>query len=297
MNLPWLDYGIDFGSNAWRPDGGVSQAGPLVRMREGLARAASSGADVVRWFLLCDGRAGLREDDGRVRLQPQVLLDLDAAVHCLEERGLRAIFVLLDFSWFAAPRRLRGVTLGGRRRLVADPASREALLAEVLAPILERHGRSGAVLAWDVINEPEWATLGAGAWNPATSLRRASMRSFIADVVGLVHRHSNRPATVGLASAAGLPLVRGLGLDLYQVHWYDSVEARAPLDAAVSALGLDRPLLLGEYPTRGSARSPSSILETARERGYCGALAWSLLAEDTASDSLACARLGGAAAG
>jgi hypothetical protein len=178
--------------------------------------------------------------------------------------------------------------MGGRRRLIADRESRQALLEDVLGPILERHGHSRGVLAWDVINEPEWATLGVGSWNPRAAIRREAMRSFIADVVGLVHRHSDRPASVGLASAAGLPLVRGLGLDLYQVHWYDSVEGRAPLDAPVAGLGLDAPLLLGEYPTRGSAREPGDILATARSRGYCGALAWSLLAEDTATDARAC---------
>jgi hypothetical protein len=194
----------------------------------------------------------------------------------------------MDFSWLRARRTLRGVAMGGHRRLIADPDSRRAVVEDVLGPILERHGRSPAVLAWDVINEPEWATLGVGSWNPATAIRREAMRSFIAEVVGLVHRHSDRPATVGLASATGLPLVRGLGLDLYQVHWYDSLEAGAPLDAPVAALGLDRPLLLGEYPTRGSARDPLDILETARRRGYSGALAWSLLAEDAATDARAC---------
>lgn len=258
-------------------------------MRGALARAADAGAEVVRWFLLCDGRAGLDGGD-RPRLQPQAMDDLDAAVDALGEQRLRAIFVLLDFSWFARRRVLRGVSMGGRRRLALRPESRQALLADVLAPILERHGRSDAVFAWDVINEPEWATLGVGSWNPAAALRRAAMRAFIAEVVGLIHRCAVQPASVGLASAAGLPLVRGLGLDLYQTHWYDGVEPRAPLDTPVAALELDRPLLLGEYPTRGSALAPSAILDLARARGYSGALAWSLLAEDAATDPVACAR-------
>ena len=258
-------------------------------MREALARAADSGAEVVRWFLLGDGRAGLAGGD-RPSLQPQVLDDLDAAVAALDERHLRAIFVLLDFSWLARRRVLRGVAMGGRRRLVASPEAREALLQDVLAPILERHGRSDAVFAWDVMNEPEWATLGVGSWNPATSLAPAGMRALLGETVRLIQDRAVQPASVGLASTAGLPLVRGLGLDLYQAHWYDGVEGRAPLDTPVAAFALDRPLLLGEYPTRGSARAPSAILELARARGYSGALAWSLLAEDAATDPLACAR-------
>ena len=89
---------------------------------------------------------------------------------------------------------------------------------------------------------------------------------------------------MGLASARGLPLVRGLGLDLYQVHWYDAHDQDSPLDRPVESLELDRPVLLGEFPTRGSARSVTSILSTARSMGYAGAMAWSALAADAASD-------------
>lgn len=267
----------------------MSRPETRVRLDDALARLAGAGAEAVRWFVLCDGRAGLAGPEGRPRLQPGVLDDLDAAVEALERHRLRAVLVLLDFSWFARPRFLRGVRMGGRRALVADAGAREALLADVLAPLLRRHGRSHAVLAWDLINEPEWATLGVGCWDLRVGLGRASMRGFLAELLALVRASTEQPVSVGLASAAGLPLVRGLGLDLYQVHWYDSVEARAPLDAPVAALGLDRPLLLGEYPTRGSARGPAAILRAARRGGYAGALAWSLLSQDAASDAAACA--------
>jgi hypothetical protein len=86
-----------------------------------------------------------------------------------------------------------------------------------------------------------------------------------------------------LASASGLRLVRGLGLDFYQVHWYDSVEAASPLRRPVSRLRLDRPVLLGEFPTRGSAVAPEDVLKAARDAGYAGALAWSVFADDHAT--------------
>jgi hypothetical protein len=47
---------------------------------------------------------------------------------------------------------------------------------------------------------------------------------------------------------------------------------------------LDRPLLLGEFPSAGSARSVDEVLRTARQSGYCGALAWSATAHDGFSD-------------
>ena len=78
--------------------------------------------------------------------------------------------------------------------------------------------------------------------------------------------------------------MRKLGLDFYQVHWYDSVEAAAPLKRPVSKLGLDRPVLLGEFPTRGSTVPPADVLVTTQSAGYSGALAWSMFAEDDFTD-------------
>ena len=92
-----------------------------------------------------------------------------------------------------------------------------------------------------------------------------------------------RPTRSQLLATAAMGLT-GIGLDLYQAHWYDSVEATAPLAAPVADLALDRPLVLGEYPTKGSQRSPSAIVATARQAGWAAALAWSVLAQDPATD-------------
>jgi hypothetical protein len=116
------------------------------------------------------------------------------------------------------------------------------------------------------------------------------MRAFIAEAVELVHARTGHAATVGLAGGRGLGLVKGLGLDFYQVHWYDRQDAGFPLDRPLGPRGLDRPCVLGEFPTRGSRRPPEAILETARRRGYAGAWAWSVLAEDSATDGRACER-------
>jgi hypothetical protein len=106
------------------------------------------------------------------------------------------------------------------------------------------------------------------------------MKILLGELVALGHERATQPLTVGLASTAGLRLVRKLGLDFYQVHWYDKAEARSPLARPVSRLGLDAPVLLGEFPTASTARAPKDILDTARNAGYVGALAWSMNAED-----------------
>jgi len=289
-NLPWLDYGQDFGANPWQPRGGVARPDRHERLRRALLDLAASGASLVRWWLLGDGRAGLREDgEGRVRgLDDRFFPDVDAAIEGLREAGLRAQFVLTDFLWLDTPRTVDGARLGGRRDHLRDPSLRARLLEHVFAPIAERYGREASIAGWDLMTEPEWATLGVGTLDPRRSVSRREMRAFLADASSVFRGRATQPLSVGLASARWLSLAEGLDLDEGQVHWYESLDPVSTLARPVATLGLGRPLLLGEFPTRGSSLPPPAILEIAREAGYSGALAWSALASDRATDSSAC---------
>ncbi len=291
-NLPWLSYGDDFGANAWHPDGGVGRPAQRFALRAALSRVADEGLTHVRWFVLCDGRAGLRTapDGSPVGLDDFVFRDGDAAVEELARAGLFAIFVLFDFHWFKPAAIVNGVQTCGRARFAVDPRLRARLFDGVVAPLLDRYGRHASIAAWDVINEPEWVTRGGGGRPSVGRVQRPAMRAFIGECVGLVHGLTSHAATVGSASTRSLALVRDLGLDVYQAHWYDRLNRHAPLDLPVPAHGLDRPLILGEFPTRGSRRTSVDILDAARRAGYAGALAWSVLADDEASDGNALAR-------
>lgn len=290
-NLPWQRYGLDFGANRWQPEGGVAQPGRRAALRGTLERLAGQGSRVVRWFMLADGRAGLVEaPDGRIEgLDDHVFRDADAALEELERTGLQVIFVLFDFHWFTPRRGVEDVRLGGRSAVATDADQRRRLIGRVVTPLLERYGRHSSILAWDVVNEPEWVTRSTWSLARRWRVRRPLMRSFVRDVVAAIHDHASQPVTVGSASARTLHLVQGLGLDVYQVHWYDAFERHAPLERPLADLGLDGPLILGEFPTRGSRRTPADIVRTAREAGYAGALAWSALAHDEASDGRAVA--------
>jgi len=286
VNLPWLRYGGDFGANAWQPQGGVARPELRRRVDEVFARLADSGLATVRWWVLGDGRAGLRvDDDGSpLGLDDFVFADLDAAFETAARRGIRLVPVLIDFLWFAPPQIVDRVQTGGRSGLITTPETRWRLHDTVFTRIFERYRRHPAVYAWDLVNEPEWATRGVGTILPGRGIPRDDMVVFLRELVALGHDWGTQPLTVGLASASGLRLVRKLGLDFYQVHWYDSVEAAAPLKRPVSKLGLDRPLLLGEFPTRGSTLPPADVLQAAHGAGYSGALAWSMFAEDAFTD-------------
>jgi hypothetical protein len=282
-NLPWIAYG-DFGANAWQPTGGMhTRADALSRA---LDRVAMVGLRRIRWFMLCDGRAGIRfaPDGAPLGLDDWFFTDVDAAIAAAGDRGIEIMFVLLDFLWCDAARSAAGVQLGGRGDVLADGASRAALLDCVFTPIFRRYAGNPHIFAWDIMNEPEWATceLGARPRRPCVSV--AAMREFVRETAALVHDHAGQAVTVGSASAHWVQTWAGLGLDFYQTHWYEHLEPRAPLATPVRFLDLDRPVILGEFPSRLAPDQLRRILDTARAAGYAAAFVWSVLADDTASD-------------
>ncbi len=281
VNLPWLTYGCDFGANAWQPDGGVGQPDRLRRLDEVFARLAASDLRTVRWFVFCDGRAGIEFDAHGMPLGLDRFFqrDFETGLTAASRHGLLVIPVLFDFLWCARRRRVHGVPLGGRRAVFADASKRQALLERVVQPLLRAYGRGPGIYAWDLFNEPEWATLGYGSANPLTGLRPALMRGVLRDLALLAVDEVRQGITVGLATRRGLTLLRGAPISEVQVHWYDR-RAKALHAIAES----ERPVLLGEFPTKGSALSPASILEAAEACGYCGALGWSAVATDPHSD-------------
>ena len=285
VNLPWIDYGLDFGANAWQPHGGVASRARRARLDGVCQELEGRGCRVVRWFLIGDGRAGVRfaADGTPLGLDDRFFADADHAIATAGRHRLGILFVLVDFLWFRRARTVKGVRLGGHARTISDARRRARLMEEVFAPVFARYGQEPAIWGWDLCNEPEWAVRRVGA-HPASTVSRRDMAAFLREAAACAHEHASQPVTVGLASLRGLGLVRAARLDLYQVHWYDALQRRSPLETRVDSLGLDRPLLLGEFPTRGSRRSASEIVASAQRAGYAGALAWSVLAADRASD-------------
>ena len=286
-NLPWLRYGGDFGANAWSPGGGLTTRADGAAIVDRLSRLAQCGVTVLRWFVLCDGRAGIRfEPDGSpAGLDAFLLRDFDTALSWAGAARLALLPVLLDFHWCRPQTIVNGVQTGGRRGVLSDADQRGCLVDTVMAPLFARYGREPLIHAWDIINEPEWVTFGAGTWNPFGSLRRSSLRAYVRLVAERAHALASQPVTVGSASTRWLPLVQGLGLDFYQAHWYDRFESTHPLATPVAALGCDQRVILGEFPSAGSKRTTEVLLGTARDAGYAGALFWSVMAEDSATDA------------
>jgi len=285
-NLPWMTYGCDFGRSPWYPRGGLAQRADLPDLRAWLARVADAGITLLRWFLFCDGRAGVAFDargwPGGVH--DEVWRDVDVALRLADDGGLGVVFVAFDFHWWRAAAEERRLA-PGRAASLADSFGREALVDRILAPVVRRYGGEPTIWAWDLVNEPEWVTLGLGAWNPLQAFDAGDVRAFLRAGVQAVHAETRHACTVGSASLRWLPLVLGLGLDVYQAHWYDKLDARAPLGVPIDRASCNAPVVLGEFPTCGSRHTTSTILDAARASGYAGAWLWSLNGTDSATDA------------
>ena len=281
-NLPWVDYGIDFGANAWRPEGGIGNH--LQRLDDEVSRLAASGVTAIRWFLFCDGRAGIRFDpSGKpLGLDDYVLRDMMAAIDTACRHGVRVMPVLLDFLWCHDATTCAGVQQGGRAAVLRDTALRTDLLDRVFRPVLEQFASDPTIIAWDLMNEPEWITRGLAARRRRGFVDGDQLHQFFEDALALVHEVATQPVTVGSAGAIWREFYRDLGLDFYQVHWYPTLRKAPVLETPVDALGFDKPVVLGEFPTRGAR--PAELLDIAKEAGYAGAFYWSALANDACSD-------------
>ena len=304
-NVPWIHYGVDIGTSAWRPEGGLhTHAEDAALLRQVFERLRADGVQTARFYLLADGRAGVRfADDGTSEaLDGSVFADVDMVLDAARTSGVGLLLVLLDGRWFERASIVDGQPVRGHADTVRDPAKRNALLERILRPLLIRCADHPAVVAWELVSGADTCLAGRPLPVPEgrgmmAALRRRlgiperggedaaqptaeEMRAFLCDAVTLVHRHTRALATTSVSRWSGLDLLHGLGLDLYGVGWpADEAELRR----AVSDLRLDRPLVLSAFPGAHPNRSIKTLLDGARCAGYGGAFVWSVLRHDTGS--------------
>ncbi len=267
-------------------------AEPLVsRELAGACEVCPADAPLVRVFVLCDGRAGIRfgADCEVLGLDDEFFADFDTLVEAASQRGVLLMPALLDFHWCHRAKVAGGVQMGGRSNVIRNPDLRLSFLSNVLEPLLCRYGSHPAIHSWDIINEPEWVTAGiASRHQPSTEADPVpveAMRSFVRECAEAIHANTSHLATVGSAKPVWLQPWRDLGLDLYQFHWYESFAADCPFPwAECATLGLDKPCLIGEVPTAKTTIAAQEFLAAAQSAGYAGLLFWSSRARDSTSD-------------
>jgi hypothetical protein len=282
VNYPWLNYGRDFGASPWGYCG-VALSEPRDTAAADFRRVRSAGASVVRWFLLCDGRSGIRYENG-VSAGPDDFLfkDVAAALDLASESNLRICFSLFDFLWLQArdqSKQKAGLSFPGRDAL-QFAGGREALLERVLIPLVREFRGNPALFAWEIVNEPEWAI---PEFQPSreAALPFAEAHAFFSEIAQAIHDESGGvPASLGSARLEWVRAWSEIGLDLLQAHYYPQLERdqKRSLRRQLEDLAdLRQPLWLGEVPAsdpNSPEYSVDAALTACREAHLAGAGIW-----------------------
>ncbi len=260
-NLPWINYGYDLG--ALPGSGyhiGFSSDDQIGKLYEKLR---SRRGDIVRLFLFCDLRSGVIFDASGVPLgfMDKVYDDMRALLAAARAFGVKLLPTLFDYGIADCVSSQNGYPVGEHPDLITDQAKMNLLLG-IFDAFFTEFAADPSIYAWDIINEPEYAA----------AVQISQIRPFVGKFVDLIHAKSPTSlVTVGSRNRQDMAANwTGLGLDLYQFHYYDNAEIAFPLDYEASALGLDKPVIAGEL-------EPTSItykLDTLLSNKYAGGLFW-----------------------
>lgn len=284
VNYPWLSYGADFGRSPWGYSG-IAFDQTRDTVAADFAAIRSSGVSVVRWFLLCDGRSGIRYHQGiPVGPDDRLFVDIAAALDLASQSNLRICFSLFDFLWLQTPdaksQPENAATDFPGRNALQFAGGREVLLQRVLVPLFREFRGHPSLFVWEIVNEPEWA-IPEFQRSPQATLPFADAHAFFEEIAQAIHEESGGvPATLGSARLQWLRAWSEIGLDLHQAHYYPRLEQDQPLSLAgqlsnLSALA--ESLWLGELPARDlsvPAYSLEAALNTCRRAGVAGAGIW-----------------------
>ncbi len=294
FNFPWWNYGTDFGTGGWGKytdwNGIESEFGVLHK----------DGMRVARWYVFCDGRYSPDfNPDGSVSgLDSQFFADIDHALKTAARNHIYLMLTLTEPVMFNAANLANGVQLFGHAALLTNAATQQSFLDKALKPLVRHIAASPyrtSVFAYDIMSEPEGAM--AGLWGGA-NVSTPTMQTFIQRCATTIHSDGGGiAATVGSAQPMWVHLWQGLGLDFYEVHYYPGMDGSGEAGGGLplcASLNLDKPCIVGEFPSVNvsyglsdtTPRSARWYLDTIHDRGYAGALVWSVNLTDGASDWL-----------
>ncbi|NTV62389.1 MAG: hypothetical protein HGA65_02485 [Oscillochloris sp.] len=314
VNVPWQNggYGADFGTvEEW-----VQHTYSHSTTATMFADLQAKGVNSVRWWVFADGRGApefAASSGGAVTgFDATTLSSMADAVALASQYNIRIVFNLWSFDMLMADSNSseRGEHAGGHSDLIIDTTKRNSFLTKAVQPMLGYPvpgtsytiGTHPNVLAWDIINEPEFGISDLG---PAAGISQpvslAQMRRFVAEVAGTIHRSSNQLVTIGSAamkwnsdtalgaygnvwSDVALTAYDAQGaLDFYQIHYYSWMNGDgvtwnyAPTVIDWAAGSFNKPTVIGEFAANAgdTGYTPAGLLEKLHSNCYGGTWAWS----------------------
>jgi len=300
INVAWKSFSGDVGSQpldtAW-----------FAKM---LTEVADSGGNAVRWWLFTncanaptfDKTTKLADGPGSATIaNVRTLLDM------AYKRGIVVSLCLLSFDMMKAN---QGSDTLANQKLLLTAEGRKAFLDNALVPLVTAIGRHPAILDWEVFNEPEgMVTSIAGDWGGMSAkgvVQISDVQRMVNLAAGAIHRAVpgvlvSNGSWAFIASSNTLPghhnhysdsALKAVGgdadgtLDFYMVHYYEwGGRAISPFHHRASYWGLDKPVVIGEFPAKGLSDSlgpvsPAQAFQRLYDSGYAGAMGWTYTAHD-----------------
>jgi hypothetical protein len=294
VNAAWYHWANDFGGGSnLGLSGQILNANGTLNLNHAItqrfAQLPPAHMHTVTWWMFQSGKDDapyqiLTNNQGRpTGIHPNVFADIDAALVLAEQFDLYYSFAVFD-----RPSHIPNSWLTTYR---ADTMN-------ALSAMFSRYGNHPRILSWQPFVEPDW-----DIWDGSADLQQT--QNFVRDFATAVHQSGHALVTVNAAILDGLPNWKGLGLDYYSASWYDPMNSNNPVhhnsgggfwcalctdyQSVKDLYQLDKPLVIGEYfggPTanyiaNGSSGNPFGRMQAWRDKGFAGALAWSLFPEKT----------------
>lgn len=155
-----LSYGWDFGDSPGTSRLSLIEPERRKKVDDDFALFAREGLRVVRWFVFCDGRNGIRfAGEEPTGLDATAMPALEVAVELARKHGLFLLLVLLDHTFHFHPVPIPGTAMvkQGRGEVLRQDQLFERLLDKVFAPIFSRFADDPHIFGYELMNEPEMA--------------------------------------------------------------------------------------------------------------------------------------------
>jgi len=298
MNIAWNSYGNEAGDSPVQIDKFVNQ----------FKQIKSAGGNAVRWWLHADMRSEPKiNSNGEVtRIGTKTIDNIRQVLDSAYNYGIVVSICLFAHGMLTSDGK-DATTVANNKKFLTDPTKLDTYINTVLKPILEAVGNHPAVMCWEVFNEPEGMTSDAGGWTDGAKIEMSDVLRITARIAAVIHDKTLKLASTGvhefgkmkkwysdaaLKTAAGSdPLASKAYLDFYMAHYYPEYggTSESPFHNTASSWGMDRPVLIGEFPAQswdgsngygsiqsGTAMNITAAYEYAYDNGYCGAMSWSM---------------------
>ncbi|MDR0331114.1 MAG: hypothetical protein LBH93_05350 [Chitinispirillales bacterium] len=303
MNIAWNNFGSDVG------DRDVS-INPFVNQ---FTQIKAAGGNAVRWWLHTDAQNCPKiNSNGEVTgIGSKTISNMRQVLDSAYSYGIVVSMCLFSFDLLKPEQKsdYSSYNLDNNYKFLTEPQGLQTYITKGLRPILQAIGNHPAIMCWEAFNEPEgMLPSNASGWGLAKSIPYSDIIRFTAAIAAEVHEQTLKMASTGIHeyykndyfteyTDAKLKAAAGGNekayLDFYMVHHYPEWNSESPFKNPPSYWGLDRPILIGEFPARDW--TPNNVTpkwkyemtivdayEAAYDRGYLGAMSWSMTEGNTA---------------